>query len=443
MLSRSLSILKHTDKNRETCFLFGNRRKECFLYRKESIQCCVLKGEYMKQRLQMQYNFLHILFWLISCSLNGFVAIYLKNKGLDNTLIGVVTGSSCVLITFVSPMVTNYVQSHEHITIPKMMDVLMAVSAVFFLVISFLPVPSMALIVIYVANLTMFLCAVPLLSTIAMNYNARGIDLNFGLSRGLGSISYAASAVVLSLLVEWLNPNWLSVVYAISALTFLILVNTLPDYQEEKSQTQKSGSIASVIVKYRTLFFILLGWSFAFAGSTSLSTYLINVVENLGGNTTVYGFAIFAMAASEMPAMAVTRKLMRRFDAMPLILVSGICYIFRNILVALAPNLMILFVGMMFQSVTYGLLTSVLTYYVADICEKDDQVMGQTLIGMMTTGIGSMMGNVLGGILQDMFGLNAMLLFVTFSTLLGIVIMVTVCLIQIRRNVNKHPAVNA
>ena len=65
----------------------------------------------MKQRLQMQYNFLHILFWLISCSLNGFVAIYLKNKGLDNTLIGVVTGSSCVLITFVSPMVTNYVQS--------------------------------------------------------------------------------------------------------------------------------------------------------------------------------------------------------------------------------------------------------------------------------------------------------------------------------------------
>ena len=89
----------------------------------------------MKQRLQMQYNFLHILFWLISCSLNGFVAIYLKNKGLDNTLIGVVTGASCVLITFVSPLVTNYVQSHENITIPRMMNLLMALSSVLFLVI--------------------------------------------------------------------------------------------------------------------------------------------------------------------------------------------------------------------------------------------------------------------------------------------------------------------
>ena len=97
---------------------------------------------------------------------------------------------------------------------------------------------------------------------------------------------------------------------------------------------------------------------------------------------------------------------------------------------------------MMFQSVTYGLLTSVLTYYVADICGKDDQVMGQTLIGMMTTGLGSMLGNVLGGVLQDMYGLSAMLLFVTVSTIIGIVIMTSVCLLQIRKNVNKHAVEN-
>ncbi|MGM9942330.1 MAG: MFS transporter [Bulleidia sp.] len=394
----------------------------------------------MKQRLQLQYNALHILFWLISCSLNGFVAIYLKYKGLDNTLIGVVTGSSCVLITFISPMVTGFVQSHQNVTIPKMMDGLMLISSVLFLLISFVSIPSPALIVIYVLNLTMFLCAVPLLSTIAMNYNARGIDLNFGLSRGLGSVSYAASAVGLSLLVEWLNPDWLSVVYAVSAVLFLVFFHTLPDYQEEKGETKHSGSLVTVIMKYRTLTLILLGWAFAFAGSTSLSTYLINVVENLGGNTTMYGLAIFAMAASEMPAMAVTRKLMRRFNALTLILVSGVCYVFRNILVALAPNLFVLFIGMMFQSVTYGLLTSVLTYYVADVCEKDDQVMGQTLIGIMTTGLGSMLGNVLGGVLQDMYGLNAMLVFVTVSTIIGIIIMVSVCITQIRKNVKVQEA---
>ena len=392
------------------------------------------------KKLQMKYNALHILFWLISCSLNGFVAIYLKNKGLDNTLIGVVTGTSCILITFLSPVISRFVSSHENVTIPKMMDFLMLVSSCFFLLISFVKVPVFLLMLIYIANLTMFLAGVPLLSTIAMNYNARGIDLNFGLSRGMGSVSYATSAVVLSRLVDWLNPNWLSVVYAVSAVLFLICIHTLPDYEEEKSEQKKTGSILNVVRKYRTLTLVLIGWAFAFAASTSLSTYLINVVEHLGGDTTIYGFAIFAMASSEMPAMAVTRKLMRRYDAMSLILVAGISYIFRNIMVALAPNLIFLFAGMLFQSVTYGLLTSVLTYYVADTCEKQDQVMGQTLIGMMTTGLGSMMGNVLGGVLQDAFGINAMLMFVTVSTVVGIVIMVSVSLTQIRRNVKERRA---
>lgn len=387
------------------------------------------------KKLQTKYNLLHILFWLISCSLNGFVAIYLKNKGLDNTLIGIVTGSSCILITFISPLVSKFVESNEKITIPKMMDILMLVSSVLFLLISFVDVPAFLLVLIYIANLTLFLTAVPLLSTIAMNYNARGKEINFGLSRGMGSVSYAASAVLLSNMIDILNPNWLSAVYSISAVLFLVLIHSLPDYVEEKGHQESSGSVLTVIRKYKTLTLVLLGWAFAFAASTSLSTYLINVVDNLGGNTKIYGFAIFVMAASEMPAMAVTRKLMRRFDAMSLILVAGICYIFRNIMVALAPNLVFLFAGMLFQSVTYGLLTSVLTYYVADICEKQDQVMGQTLIGMMTTGLGSMLGNVLGGVLQDMFGLQAMLMFVTVSTIIGIVIMVSVSSAEIRR---KH-----
>lgn len=387
----------------------------------------------MKNKLQMKYNLLHILFWLISCSLNGFVAIYLKNKGLDNTLIGIVTGASCILITFISPMVSRFVENHENVTIPKMMDGLLLVSSALFLVISFVNVPSILLIIIYISNLILFLTAVPLLSTIAMNYNARGIDVNFGLSRGMGSVSYAVSAIALSAMIDYLNPDYLSVVYAISAVLFLYIVHTLPAYVEEKTRQESSGNVIDIIKKYKTLTFVLLGWAFAFAASTSLSTYLINVVDNLGGNTTIYGFAIFVMAASEMPAMAVTRKLMRKYDAMSLILVSGICYIFRNIMVALAPNLIFLFAGMLFQSVTYGLLTSVLTYYVADTCEKQDQVMGQTLIGMMTTGLGSMLGNVLGGVLQDMFGLNAMLLFVTVSTIIGIIIMVSVSLSQIKR----------
>ena len=70
--------------------------------------------------IQTRYNILHILFWMISCCINGFVAIYLKSKGLDNTLIGIVTGASCILITLISPFVTSLLNKIQNLTIPKL-----------------------------------------------------------------------------------------------------------------------------------------------------------------------------------------------------------------------------------------------------------------------------------------------------------------------------------
>ena len=136
------------------------------------------------------------------------------------------------------------------------------------------------------------------------------------------------------------------------------------------------------------------------------------------------------MAASEMPAMAVTRKLMRKFDVMTLIVVAGVSYLCRNILIAMAPSLLFVFIGVLFQSTSYGLLTSTMAYYVSDTCEKEDQIMGQTLLGMMTTGLGSMLGNVVGGILQDAFGLSSMLIFAMLMTVIGALILIGVGIIH-------------
>lgn len=44
------------------------------------------------------------------------------------------------------------------------------------------------------------------------------------------------------------------------------------------------------------------------------------------------------------------------------------------------------------------------------------------MIGIMTSGIGSTLGNVLGGVLQDTIGLNALFVFVYLMTAIGAII---------------------
>ena len=187
-------------------------------------------------------------------------------------------------------------------------------------------------------------------------------------------------------------------------------------------EVQEEGSVVTVIKKYKIFFFLLLGFCFMFSGATAIGTYLINIVKSLGGNTSLYGVAMFAMAFSELPVMMTVPKLMKKFNSVTLILVASIFYICRNYTIGLAPNLIVLIIGMMFQGLSYGLFTGVITYYVTYNLDTQDQMSGQTMIGIMTSGIGSTLGNVLGGILQDTIGLNALFTFVYLMTALGAVI---------------------
>lgn len=409
------------------CAIIKNRRKYPAVKTYRGDRFMNQKTEHSNvKKLQTNYNLLQILYWISICANQGYVAIYLQNKGLQNTEIGLVTGISCILNIFVSLFLSSLPQKIKGLTIRGLLDGMTAVSFTIFLCISYVPLPKFLIMAFYMAMLCISISAVPLLSAIAMDYIRQGKELNFGLSRGMASASYAVSAVVIGQCVDFFDPDILSVIYLLTSLIFLAVLHGLPAQGKEapSENRKKEKNLFVFIRKYRILFFILAGYSLNFAGAASISTYLINIVKGLGGGTMVYSIAIFIMALSEMPVMTFTRRLMRRYDTMNLIMVSGICYLFRNILICIAPHILFVFAGMLFQSMSFGLLTSLLAYYVADVCDKEDEVMGQSLIAVMTSGVGGTIGNVLGGILQDHMGMNAMLLFIIGVTITGSVIMI-------------------
>lgn len=372
-------------------------------------------------KVQMKYNFLHILYWMNTLSILGFVAVLLQSRGLSNTEIGIVTGGSSMTTIFLSPILSAQCAKIKKLSLQQLLIGFLAIECGLFLSIGFLPLPKAILMILYIGLYALNISTVPLVSTIAMNYIEEGKQVNFGLSRGLGSISYAISAVIAGQLVSRFAPSSLCLLCVGSALICMTVLMMLPpSYSKQKGQKAKEGtSIVSVALNYRILTGLLLGFGLAIAASACLGTYLINIISELGGNASMLGIATFFMAASELPCMAVAPKLMRRFGTKKLLCLAALFYIVRNVTVCLAPSLPILFLGLAFQGVSYGLFTPVITYYVAENLEKKDQIMGQTMIGVMTSGVGAAIGNTMGGTLQDTYGMQAMLFFVMLLTLSG------------------------
>ncbi|MBR5284276.1 MAG: MFS transporter [Clostridia bacterium] len=367
-----------------------------------------------------QYNLLYFLFCLVGCCATGFIAVFLQYKGVSNTQIGVVTGTACVASIFIAPALSSLIMKIERMTVNDLLIYILLSMAVLFCGMAWLNLPAIVVMIAYSLLYCLYISAGPLIQVIASGYAQDGVEVEFGLARGLGSVAWAITAVFAGKIVDWINPLVLPVGFVSFGVFMLVLLRQMPQTKGQKREDgKKDSSIGRIIKTYPVYFLILLGFSCCMAGNTALGTYLPNIIRKLGGTTSTYGLALFVNAMSEMPVMAKASKWMKKVGPMPLCVLGGCAYFVRNLIVCLAPNLYVLFFGLLFQSISYGLLTVVVAYYVIYYLAPQDQIMGQTMIGMMTTGCGSMLGNVLGGILQDTIGLSAMFVFALICTAVG------------------------
>ncbi len=369
--------------------------------------------------VKTKYNLLSFFYYIGWCCLLGFVTVFLQYKGVSNTLIGVVAGVGCVSSLVLAPFFSSLVAKSKKLTIKSAFTSIYIVLLIAFCIIVYMPLPSTVVMVVYTIIYAVSLSIGPFLQTLASQYMQEGIEINFGFARGLGSASWAITALVFGIIIDYTNASVLAIGSVVFLGITLIILNTMPTVKTSASASSRSGSIGSVIKGYPIFFILLCGFSFMMAGQTSLGTYLINIVTNLGGTTSFYGVAVFVMALSEMPVMTLTPRLMRKYKSTTLIAAAAVCYLIRNFTICLAPNLVVLCIGMVFQGFSYGLLFAVITYYVMYNIDPESQSMGNTLVTMLTSGCGSTVGNLLGGTLQDNYGLNAMYIFACALTAIG------------------------
>lgn len=142
-----------------------------------------------RESLQVRYGALQALYYFGTCALGGFAAIFLGYKGLSNSLIGVATGASCILSVVLMPAISMLLERKPDLGIPRVVRSLTLGSVACYVVLALAPLPTYAVIVLFALANAMSLAIAPFLSQLAMGFNRIGMPINFGLARGMGSVS--------------------------------------------------------------------------------------------------------------------------------------------------------------------------------------------------------------------------------------------------------------
>jgi PPP family 3-phenylpropionic acid transporter len=387
----------------------------------------------LSRQLTIKYAFLQSTYWISECVIYSFAAVFLHYKNFDNTHIGLVLSLSAILSILLQPIIAAFADKSKKITLRSIIILLMFIVLVAAIILYIMPNSFLLVSVVFVLINTIQYTLNPLFNSLAFEYMNAGIPMNYGLSRGSASVVFAITSYFLGISIDRFGAGILLKVFIISYVFLILsayifkvkkppvaLTNISADTQPLTNNAP--AGLFEFFIKYKKYSFFLIGVSLLFYSHTLINTYLITIIENVGGNSTDLGIALTIAAALELPMMAAYIYLVRKISCNTLLIISSGFFIVKAAIMLIAPNVSIILLSMAFQMLSFALFTPASVYYVNSIIEEQDRIKGQSMLGVATWCISGTIASVTGGRILDLFGVSRLLLIATMVTTIGFII---------------------
>jgi len=359
------------------------------------------------------YGALQISIWADICVSMTFAAVYLGGTGHSNAAIGIILAAGNLLGAALGPWISSAIDKHREITPVRLMPYIIGARAIAIAVIFADAGGGWLTDIFYVLFMAMSLCANTLILKIYVDADYSGVHIDFGIGRGLGSAAYVVVSSLLGIIVRNTSVRaiiWAGIiiwVYQVAAFILFrmklksaaagaISAASLPG---EKGSVQASGLIRFAADNKRFCL-LLLGIFLVFYSHSTLGSFMINVVENVGGDTGDMGFMNAFMALVEIPAVMFYTKFFGSKDRRRILRIAFIFFAFKAIGAALATNLAMLAAAMVLQAPSFGLYTPAIVLYTSEVVRHEDSAKAQSLVFSMTT-LGSVFASLISGALLD------------------------------------------
>ena len=198
-------------------------------------------------------------------------------------------------------------------------------------------------------------------------------------------------------------------------MILLLIIGTLPLFVIVPIKDYIEGLSANTIV---------VGCALLMACHSATCTYMIHIVGKVGGSESMMGSALAVAAFLELPAMGLFSRMRRKVPLVWLLIFCAVFFVIRAGLFWAARSVPVLYLAAALDFFEYGIFIPATVYYVAEHIDPANQVKGQSLMGMATTGVGSAFGNFVSGQLLDRAGVNGMLLFCSVCAAVGLLVVI-------------------
>lgn len=369
----------------------------------------------MKKNLTLRYALNQLAYWASAAGIMSFATAYLLYKGLAPSRVGTLMACGTVLSCITQPLLASFADRAKKPMLPLLITGLSLASTLCFALILFGPAGEGLLPLLYLCGVWSFDAMLPLINSVSVYYPPRGYALNFGLARGIGSLSYAAAALLIGRVMESFGADWmLRIVLVLLPLMALLGLGYPRDAspiairEDVPAQSGTPCTVGQFFLRYRWYCLSLTGITCLALFHTMTENYLIAIMGRLGGDSSHVGTALFIATAGESITMFSLSRIRRHVRDTLLLRIAALSFLIKSILFILAPSIPFLYAVQLMQMLTYALLAPVQIFYAGSRVRPEDTVKGQAFVNAFYS-LGGALGNFLGGLLMEWRGVSGIL----------------------------------
>ena len=349
---------------------------------------------------------------LWNAAIGPFISVILSGHGLDLVTIGFISAFTALAVIVVVPLWGHLADVTVGRARSFRIGLILAGSAAIAIL---LPLPAFAI----VASVASFWLTFAIFSALGDALATAALsspEHQYGRVRARASLSFTIAVIAAGLLYNVAGYGAASVVSLVCSATLFVIVGRVADHTRDsgnrlsasshhgQSAVGRFGSVSRAFAVQPRLLGLLAAFTIAYAGLQGALLFVGIRVVNLGGHASDVGLSFGLSTIGEVPGFFVANYLGRRFGLRWLTAASligyGVCIASWGILpTPLAINLTRLVTGFCF-----GSFTTARVQLVARLLPRSLQATGQGLVQAATVGVGTVMGNALGGFEYEHFG---------------------------------------
>ncbi len=351
--------------------------------------------------------------------INAQLPLFLTAAGYTVTEVGILLAVFECFGTFCTFLLTPVVERQKNYGLPLLLYSLLTL---------ILPLPIIGIHHFTIAAVALGLYAVgyrglvPLSDAIVNNVLADKSS-DYGKVRAIGSFSFVIMAIILQIFGDVRKETrvqmilWMSVPAFCTCLSCFAVPGLMTGKtgvpREEPGKKRERSSFRSELSGFPAEFWLGIMITFAaFLGTSPISKFFsLYVTDSLHINAAPVLWAL--SAASEVPFMFFSGRLIRRYGSARLLIPCTACISLRLIVYILFPSFAGALAGQLLNSVTYGIFHPAAIAFVSEHCPPDKRITGLTLYSVLSNGVASIIGSAAGGFIIDNSGYP--LLFFSFA----------------------------